>query len=450
MALRRDHIFISYATEQSALCDWLARKLAAEGYALWYDRLKLLGGEDWPSDIDKAIKERSFRMLALLSRDSVSKPNPTGEWLTGRAVGRELGVDDFLISLNTDGLSPLEIPWNLQTINYIPFHPSWAKGLEQLLKKLESIDAPRVLPEGRQLAIQSTSVNAVVSQEPELLMSNCFRTEQLPRFVRKYQTNRRMHMGKRREIRQAWACWDTTPFQVLAFHEPPDDVAEKYSLRFVKEFPVIDVDSIERIATRNLVVRLIHRSLEQLMKSKGMACYEKSGEWYLPQGLLQGGRVGFKGLDGKSSWFSGVGERRFPTRNGGEVYRYHISPSFALDRTDTLPSTLSLRIRVYFTDEQGRPLPRSKIPSRRKHLCKWWFNHEWSARILGMMQFLSDETQVLRCGPDGEQQLIIDSMPMTVTSTKGINDALVGAPNEYLMASGQENDEELFSDGEDD
>ena len=450
MAIRRDHIFISYATEQSALCDWLARKLAAEGYALWYDRLKLLGGEDWPSDIDKAIKERSYRMLALLSRDSVVKPNPKGEWLTGRAVGRDLGIDDFLISLNTDGLSPLEIPWNLQTINYIPFQPSWAVGLEQLLKKLASVDTPRILPEGRQLAIQSTSVNAVVSQEPELLMSNCFRIEQPPRFVRKYQSNRRMHMGKRGDIRQAWACWVTTPLQVLAFHEPPDDVAKKYSLRFVKEFPAIDVDSIEGIVTRNLVVSLIHRSLEQLMKSKGMACYEKSGEWYLPQGLLQRGRVGFKGLDGKSSRFSGVGERKFPTRNGGEVYRYHISPSFTLDRTDTLPSTLRLRIRVYFTDEQGRPLPRSKILSRRKHLCKWWFNHEWSARILGMMQFLSDETQVLRCGPDGEQQLIIDSMPMTVTSTKGINDALVGAPNEYLMASGQENDEELFSDGEDD
>ena len=30
MKQERDHIFISYATEQSALCDWLARRLAAE------------------------------------------------------------------------------------------------------------------------------------------------------------------------------------------------------------------------------------------------------------------------------------------------------------------------------------------------------------------------------------------------------------------------------------
>ena len=45
MKQERDHIFISYATEQSALCDWLARRLAAEGYAIWCDRQKLLGAK---------------------------------------------------------------------------------------------------------------------------------------------------------------------------------------------------------------------------------------------------------------------------------------------------------------------------------------------------------------------------------------------------------------------
>ena len=134
----RDHIFISYATEQSDLCDWLARKLASEGYAVWYDRIKLLGGEDWPSDIDEAIELRTFRMLALLSRASMNKPNPQGEWLKARAIGNNLGVRDFLIPLNTEGLRPDEIRWNLQTTNYIPFAPSWADGLAALLKKLQS------------------------------------------------------------------------------------------------------------------------------------------------------------------------------------------------------------------------------------------------------------------------------------------------------------------------
>ena len=211
-----------------------------------------------------------------------------------------------------------------------------------------------------------------------------------------------------------------------------------------------DVDSIEGIATRNLVVNLVHRSLEQIMKSKGLSFSKKSGEWYLPDGLLQRNRVLFKGIDGKSSWFSGVGERKYPTRNGGEVYRYHIAPSFVLDRAGNLPSYLILRMRIHLTDLEGIPLIQHKYTSRRKHLCKWWFNREWSARILGMMQFLADEGQMLRCGPNNEQQLIIDSMPMTAISDKGLDDALVGKPDDYLLALNQEDDEDFYVDGEDD
>ena len=84
-------------------------------------------------------------MVALLSRESLRKPNPQGEWQKGFALGKKLGIEDFVIPLNTDGLRPDEITWNLQPINYISFTPSWAEGLTILLKKLESIDAPRGL-----------------------------------------------------------------------------------------------------------------------------------------------------------------------------------------------------------------------------------------------------------------------------------------------------------------
>ena len=186
MASQRDHIFISYATEQSSLSDWLARRLAAEGYAVWYDRLKLLGGENWPNDIDKAINERTFRMIALLSRASMQKPNPQGEWLKGRAIGNRLGISDFVIPLNVEGLEPHEITWNYQPITYIPFAPSWAEGLVSLLAKLESIDAPRALSDGPLLAVRSMAQSMAVLDKPESLISNCFEVVQVPRLVREY------------------------------------------------------------------------------------------------------------------------------------------------------------------------------------------------------------------------------------------------------------------------
>ena len=61
----RDHLFISYATEDFALAEWLALRLTIEGYKVWCDRFELLGGESYPKDIDKAMKEKTFRVLAL-------------------------------------------------------------------------------------------------------------------------------------------------------------------------------------------------------------------------------------------------------------------------------------------------------------------------------------------------------------------------------------------------
>lgn len=92
----RDHLFISYATEDAALAEWLTLKLTAGGYRVWCDRVKLLGGESYPRNIDAAIEKRTFRMLALISRSSKSKDNPVKERTKALALGRQR-KEDFLI-----------------------------------------------------------------------------------------------------------------------------------------------------------------------------------------------------------------------------------------------------------------------------------------------------------------------------------------------------------------
>ena len=89
------HLFISYANEDVQLAKWLARKLAARGYAVWFDQMKMLGGEPWPQTIDDAIKHRTFRMLALMSASSFDKPNPTKERTAALALGKARKIHDF-------------------------------------------------------------------------------------------------------------------------------------------------------------------------------------------------------------------------------------------------------------------------------------------------------------------------------------------------------------------
>src|SRR3972149_6612200 len=143
----QDHLFISYATEDGELAEWLTLRLTTEGYKVWCDRVKLLGGESYPRDIDKAIKTQAFRMLALISRNSLAKENPLKERTLGHSITRQRKID-FVIPLLKDAIRSDELDWMDSDITYISFQGSWAQGLVQLIKKLRSINAPNPLSNG--------------------------------------------------------------------------------------------------------------------------------------------------------------------------------------------------------------------------------------------------------------------------------------------------------------
>ena len=444
----RDHIFVSYATEQSALSDWLARKLAVEGYAVWYDRLKLLGGENWPNDIDAAIEKRTFRMLALLSKASMNKDNPQGEWLKGRAIGKELGIDDFVIPLNVEGLKPHEITWNFQPVNYIPFSPSWKDGLTSVLSKLESIKAPRVLLYGPHLAIESTSTSPVVREQPEQLISNCFEILQIPRYIYTFVSSSRVASDNHRVWRQQWAYRDVSPYRVLAFDSPPPSIAVGQRFQCVRQDAWSDVNEVNGIKSRDLMVSLVHRCLDVLLASSGLAYSARSRRWYLPSGVLHGDRVPITYPDGMKRWFKGVGDRKYPTTDGGEMYRYHLSPSFRMLRNRDAPYVLVVEHHLYLTNLMGVELEGRKVQSRRKHVGRNWFNREWGARTLGVLQLLAGEDMRIRIGPEGEQQLVINALPISPTASRSIHDELAGEPDEIYTT--WHDDEPVLNDPETD
>ena len=113
------------------------------------------------------------------------------------------------------------------------------------------------------------------------------------------------------------------------------------------------------------------------------------------------------------------------------------------------PFILLLRNRVFLTDANGTPLKKQKILSRRKHLCKTWFNKEWAARTLGIAQLLADEDMYIRFGPEGEQQLVISAMPIVPTAPLRIHDDLVEEPDEAYTAWYWEDDAEVEDAGAD-
>jgi len=439
---QRDHVFISYATEDAALADWLARKLASLGYAVWYDRIKLLGGEPWPKDIDLAIKSRTFRMLAMLSHASIHKDNPSRERTTAQAVGRELHVPDFLITLNVDGLKPTEIPWTLSEINYIPFSPSWAEGLATVVKKLVSVSTPCVLTNGPRLAVESCDLSRFIRPQPEQLCSNCFPLRQLPRKVVRCETKFPVAPYALRTTRGLWASRRLAPNRLVAFEEPPDDIREYCSITSVQPLDWPSCPTLDGVCTRDLLVSLIHASADTLFASRGLIYSQHQDSWFIPSGLLDGDWLRYTKPDGSVGRLLAVGERTFRSGTHREPYRYHLSPSLSVLRGSDDPFVLVFRNRVYLTDADGKPLDRNRIPSRRKHLCKNWWNDDWLGRMLGMIRLLAGEDDCIRIGAATDSQIIVETRPLLYEVPVSLDETEAELPDgEFLGRDDDEEDE---------
>ncbi|MFQ5473893.1 MAG: toll/interleukin-1 receptor domain-containing protein, partial [Dehalococcoidia bacterium] len=229
----RDLLFISYAWEDGAVAEWLTLKLTALGYRVWCDRFEMLGGEPWPADVDDAIRNHAFRLLHLVSKHSLHKPNPTKERELALALGRERGIPDFLIPLNLDGTKPSELPWRLIDVTYIPFQ-DWGAGLQQLLKQLDRKGAPRSLG-ARGVAVAATAFLPVqaVCEEPEIVYSNCLPFVRVPKVVRRYQFSRPVYDSDSAILRDAWAFRLIDDRLALAFEPPPDEVRPGLNARDV-------------------------------------------------------------------------------------------------------------------------------------------------------------------------------------------------------------------------
>ena len=186
--IERDHLFISYAIEDSALAEWLTLKLTNEGYLVWCDKIQLFGGESYPRDIDIAIRKKTYRFIALLSKYSINKPNPRRERTLAFKLGDER-KEDFLIPINVDGMKSTELDWMTIDRTYISFYNNWREGLQQLLNKLSLVNTPKFLINGKNNVAAYFLERSFIKHEKETLCTNCLNIIQIPKRIMKYKIN---------------------------------------------------------------------------------------------------------------------------------------------------------------------------------------------------------------------------------------------------------------------
>lgn len=405
--VKQDHLFISYATEDWHLAEWLALKLTAEGYNVWCDRFKLLGGESYPRDIDKAIKEKTFRVLALLSKNSLKKENPLKERTLALNLSRER-KEDFLIPINVDGLKATEIDWMQSDLTYILFNKNWAEGLSQLLKKLEKINTPRLSKEdGMNLAskIFLNESNKDIKKGEEVVHTNLVKIEKLPTKIKKITTNTYLEWKNVRDLIGEWVAYFIDPFTLVSFDLPNKEISEELGITKVTDIEWKNIDNIEDVNRDNILKYLISRSLESKCLKLGLLRAEGTNMIYFPEGLLKNDKIKFVNYKGRKTNVMATGVRNI--KYVGREYRYHLSPNFTaiIEDNDLL---VQVGIQLYITNLSGFPFKSRTAIRKRKRICRDWWNREWLSRHLAIIGFLLDKSGKIVLG-NGDSEIILDN-----------------------------------------
>lgn len=381
----RKLLFISYAYEDQVFAKWLARKLAFYGYGVWFDQIQILGGESWVKEVDVAIKDRSFRVLGLLSKASIAKENPRKERTLALQLAKQRNTDDFLITLNLDDVQP---DWTLSDISWIPFRESWADGLRRLLKKLESLNAPRIHAGNSAIAKAALERGAsLLVHKSEPLTTNLLPFIQVPEVLRVYDTSE-MNEEQEKASRDLWPHHGLEPGRAAAFSPPPPEIA-----KVVKEtkatFHWPSYDSIHDTPTHNIISRLLNRSVHSWLVRAGCVVAADDHAYYLPAPFRDESIYRFKDVDDSSSYIRVFGSIHLYRPNvAPEEVIHHPAVRYAIRKTDWGGFVIRLRPGIALFDSAHKPITGRKVGPRTKKVTQAYFNEKWRKRLMAFNQLL--------------------------------------------------------------
>jgi hypothetical protein len=440
----RDYIFISYGVDDFALASWLARKLTAEGYLVWCEKLNLIAGEEYPSDVDDALQTRVIRVIALYSQHSLNNPDISHQ--RAIAIGMNKQIPNFIIPLRTENISAEKLDKASRQLVFIPFENNWAEGLRLLLEKLVLLNCPKRLPNGKSIAAEAYLEKDVLSEKTETLITNYFAVEALPDSILRYGSKQAISTEIFEKLKLQWAFREVSDKLFVSFHKPPQEFIELCELRELSHGPWRGIDRLEGIDTKNLISELIRKSLLVQCIQKGLQYCPTTKLCYFPSSLTPGDRIKYLWPSGKTASISAAGERKYKVE---ERYRYHLAADFYVSQNLIDEFSVLLRVRVRITDRDGVPLPSRKANSRRKALCSDWWNGEWLSRMLAIVQYIADGEKIT-IGNEQSQQVIICSLPLSLLAPKGIDEAALdqGSYEREDMIYSFENEDDEGEDAE--
>ena len=408
-------VFISHANpEDNDFASWLGSRLANAGYDVWADVLSLVGGEMISPVIGDVIRDNAVIVIVVLSRASHRKEGILNEVAIASTVERELGRAGIILPVVLDDLQRSDFPDDLVRRLSIDFSRDWADGLIDVVKALEDAQTPR--PEsGSDPAMAAwrafkTHGSVLPTNGPDILSSNWFKIESLPRRIR---FSRFLHSS---DIESAFKHFQTparkfnrlaisfADARTLASEAPGVGLEEAYEVdvdQFLAGRRIEGVAQIFRRDARNILIGLLNKAWVKAVKDRGLLRREfVSGDsWFVPLGLFDKDRGTFTEDDGRPRW------RQLAGHSEARGVHWHFGVSARA--TIAEPYYFTLRSHVVFTEDGRTPIEGRRAQQLRRSYCKNWWNARWRDMLRGFVANIADQADrfEIRLSPDATMSM---------------------------------------------
>ena len=399
----KDIIVIDHVDADHALATWLSRRLTIEGYRTWCRGTAPLAGESPDNSVRKLMELRAVQFFPVVSQASLD------DQLFLERCAIASNKDNFVLPCScVEGTDP-RLPSRLKPIAPARFSGSWKTGLEQVLSRLATVGSmPRLEAEqGRQIALRDYLPTRVTVARPEPVVANVFPLR-LPATMLLYDLTRSLSEGEVSGLRKRWAFIELTAYRLVAFMPPPDGEIPVAKTVRTPEFLWTDIPERDGKKTEDLAKELAWRSLEVASLQKGLQFCTHRKVLYFPEHDGRDWNQSFYHIDGRQTHVQLTGMRTKGWGDRASKFRYQLSPRFRPQRDVDGSWNVVLNIYVRCTDANGKVYDGKEIGRRRKVVTKTWWNKDWLARLLGVVQALQTESGRVQVG-EGHRALIMET-----------------------------------------
>ncbi len=454
---QRDMVFLSHANpEDNDFTLWLALQLAKEGYPVWCDLTKLLGGEVFWDEAEEAIRTRTAKFLYVLSKDSNEKDGPLRELHLAQGVARHAGLPDFVIPLHIDDLRSADVTIELARVNYVPFERSWARGLARLLETFETQHVPKKAAFTRGAVSswwrRNFAADMEIIDQPDEHVSNWFPIQDLPKTVY-YHSLTRAGIGKVEVPAELpWPAVQDGGASLFSFAKAEDfqDRLGELSIAGSKAWDFHALLQGERSREfRRCLSQILRLAWEGFLEKQDLPVYElgnKAKCLYFTKGMVaDDDRIHFEGVTGKKTYRNVVG---YATAGQGKRYWHFGVSAKPLQRPELV---YMFKAHVLFSDD-GNSIwdDKDRVARARRSQCKNWWNDEWRDRILATMTWLADARNALLIPLGSEVDLRVSARPLVfeapVSYVVSESSTFVDDLSDYDFEEDDEEREESYED----